>query len=251
MHHASVMQKARQNARRAVLRGYWLAFSCLESGGRSGLSARGRHRCGDRRGSGPTAWPTRPARPQPSRELRSSRPASVTTATRVALVCETDISSLLPARLRPPPLWYQRYKPRSVDADVIDGDAALGQEFLDIAVGQSVAQLPADRDRDHLTRKPEASEHRRRTRRRHRTSLRQPLINQRSAVQRQPPCQKGIAGRIRLLLVVTAPLLGHLSHLTDRLRRRSKQRWPDRGAASPGSGGGTARCSRPGCPARR
>jgi len=51
----------------------------------------------------------------------------------------------------------------SVDADVIDGDAALGQEYLDIAVGQSVAQIPADRDRDHLTRKPEASEHRRRT----------------------------------------------------------------------------------------
>jgi hypothetical protein len=62
----------------------------------------------------------------------------------------------------------------SVDADVIDGDAALGQKFLDIVVGQSVAQIPADRDRDHLTRRPEPSEHRRRTRRRHRTSLHPP-----------------------------------------------------------------------------
>src|SRR6266566_1273700 len=40
-------------------------------------------------------------RPRPSRgKLWSSRRASVTTATRGALVCETAISSLLPARLR-------------------------------------------------------------------------------------------------------------------------------------------------------
>ena len=32
----------------------------------------------------------------------------------------------------------------SVDADVIDGDAALGQEFPGISAGQSVAQIPAD-----------------------------------------------------------------------------------------------------------
>src|ERR1022692_847238 len=108
--------------RTAVLRGYWLAFSCLESGGRSGVSARGRRRCGGRRGSGPTAWPARPARPRPSRgKLWSSRPASVTTATRGALVCDTAISSLLPARLRPPPLWCQRYKPRSVLVLLRDG----------------------------------------------------------------------------------------------------------------------------------
>src|ERR1039458_3134865 len=111
-----------ENARRGfVLRGYWLAFSCLESGGRSGFSARSRHRCGDRRGSGPTAWPARPARSRPSRKLWSSRPASVTTATRGALVCETAISSLLPARLQPPPLWCQRYKPRSVLVLLRDG----------------------------------------------------------------------------------------------------------------------------------
>jgi hypothetical protein len=45
------------------------------------------------------------------------------------------------------------------DGDVIDGDAALGQQFLDVPVGQPVAQVPADRDRDHLPREPEASEH--------------------------------------------------------------------------------------------
>ncbi len=47
----------------------------------------------------------------------------------------------------------------SVDGDVIDADPALGQQLLDVPVGQSVPQVPADRDRDHLTREPEASEH--------------------------------------------------------------------------------------------
>jgi hypothetical protein len=41
-----------------------------------------------------------------------------------------------------------------VDRDVIDLDAALGEQFLDVAVGQAVAQIPAHRDRDHLTWKP-------------------------------------------------------------------------------------------------
>jgi hypothetical protein len=42
---------------------------------------------------------------------------------------------------------------------VIDGDAALSQQFFDIPVRQSIPQVPADRDRDHLGREPEASEH--------------------------------------------------------------------------------------------
>jgi hypothetical protein len=33
-----------------------------------------------------------------------------------------------------------------VDGDVIDGDAALGQQFLDVPVGQSVPQVPVDRE---------------------------------------------------------------------------------------------------------
>ena len=37
---------------------------------------------------------------------------------------------------------------------MIHRDATLGQQFLDVALGQAVAQVPAHRDRDHLTRKP-------------------------------------------------------------------------------------------------
>jgi hypothetical protein len=47
----------------------------------------------------------------------------------------------------------------SVDGDVIDGDAALGQQFLDVPVRQAVARVLADRHRDHLPRKTEASKH--------------------------------------------------------------------------------------------
>jgi hypothetical protein len=39
-------------------------------------------------------------------------------------------------------------------------DAALGQQFLDIAVGEAVAQVPADRQRDHLRRELEPGERR-------------------------------------------------------------------------------------------
>ena len=39
-----------------------------------------------------------------------------------------------------------------VDGHMIDGDAALGEQFLNVAVGQAVAQVPADCDRDHLPR---------------------------------------------------------------------------------------------------
>ena len=39
-----------------------------------------------------------------------------------------------------------------VHADVVNGDTAFGQQFLDIPVGQPVPQVPADRERDHLRR---------------------------------------------------------------------------------------------------
>jgi hypothetical protein len=58
-----------------------------------------------------------------------------------------------------------------LDGDVINGDPALGQQLLDVALGQAVAQIPADRARDHLPREPEASEDRAHTRRTHPTSL--------------------------------------------------------------------------------
>jgi hypothetical protein len=43
---------------------------------------------------------------------------------------------------------------------VVDLDAALGQQLFDIPVGEPVAQIPADRDRDHLRREPEPGKRR-------------------------------------------------------------------------------------------
>ena len=42
----------------------------------------------------------------------------------------------------------------SVHGYVIDSDVALGQQLLDVPVGQAVPQVPADRHGDHLPRKP-------------------------------------------------------------------------------------------------
>jgi hypothetical protein len=52
----------------------------------------------------------------------------------------------------------------AVDRDVIDLDAAFGEQLLDVAVGQAVAQVPPHCYHDHLGREPEPGE--RRTRRR-------------------------------------------------------------------------------------
>jgi hypothetical protein len=68
-----------------------------------------------------------------------------------------------------------------VDGDVIDGDPALGQQLLDVTVGKSIAQVPADRDRDHLPREPEPSKDRCRARSSHRISLLRPTIGQRNS----------------------------------------------------------------------
>jgi hypothetical protein len=40
----------------------------------------------------------------------------------------------------------------SVDGDVVDSDTALSQQLLDVAVGQAIPQVPANRGRDHLRR---------------------------------------------------------------------------------------------------
>ena len=37
-----------------------------------------------------------------------------------------------------------------VDRDVIDFDASLSQEFLHVAIRQAIAEVPANRQRDHL-----------------------------------------------------------------------------------------------------
>jgi hypothetical protein len=42
--------------------------------------------------------------------------------------------------------------------DVVDLDTALDQELLDVAVGQAVAQVPADRDHDDIGREPKPGE---------------------------------------------------------------------------------------------
>jgi hypothetical protein len=54
--------------------------------------------------------------------------------------------------LRSEPLYPPVY------GHVVDGNAALCQQLLHVAVGQAVPQVPADRDRDHLLREAEASE---------------------------------------------------------------------------------------------
>jgi hypothetical protein len=38
----------------------------------------------------------------------------------------------------------------AVDGDVIDLDAALGEQFLNVPVGQAEAQVPAHCHQDHL-----------------------------------------------------------------------------------------------------
>jgi hypothetical protein len=43
---------------------------------------------------------------------------------------------------------------------MVDLDAALGEEFFDVAVGQAEAQLPADRNDDDIGWEAEAGERR-------------------------------------------------------------------------------------------
>ena len=49
----------------------------------------------------------------------------------------------------------------AIDRDVVDFDAALGKQLLDVTVGQPVAQVPSHGERDHLTRKTVARGRRR------------------------------------------------------------------------------------------
>jgi len=43
---------------------------------------------------------------------------------------------------------------------VVDLDAALGQQLLDVAVGEPEPEVPADRHDDHIGREAEAGERR-------------------------------------------------------------------------------------------
>jgi hypothetical protein len=57
-------------------------------------------------------------------------------------------------------LGKQRREPQhpAVDSDVVDLDAALDQQLLDVAIRQAVAKVPADRYDDDLGWEAEASE---------------------------------------------------------------------------------------------
>ncbi len=80
------------------------------------------------------------------------------------------MADLVPAG--PGGLSQQRREPHdpAVDSDVVDLDPALGEQFLDVAVGQREAQVPADGQDDHLWREAEASEGRSRNRSRARAA---------------------------------------------------------------------------------
>jgi len=43
---------------------------------------------------------------------------------------------------------------------LVDFDLSFGQQFLDVTAGQVVAQVPPDRDHDHLSREPKPDERR-------------------------------------------------------------------------------------------
>jgi hypothetical protein len=81
-----------------------------------------------------------------------------------------------------------------VDRHVIDGDTAFGEQLLDVAVRQAVAQVPVDADRDDLPREAEACKRRTTRRPRHPLSLSVPAIEQRNSAR---PCNP------RVYLLVT------------------------------------------------
>jgi hypothetical protein len=68
------------------------------------------------------------------------------------------------------------------DRDVVDLDAALSEQLLNVAVRQPVTQIPAHSDRDHLAREPvPGRSERARPRANHTISLSQPAtIDQRN-----------------------------------------------------------------------
>jgi hypothetical protein len=99
----------------------------------------------------------------------------------VGLVDELPVARSVPAQPRSLDELAGEALHPGVDGYVIHGDTALGQQLLDIPVGQAIPQVPPDRDRDHLPREPETSEDRGRTRRTHPTSLQPAAIGQRNS----------------------------------------------------------------------
>jgi hypothetical protein len=71
----------------------------------------------------------------------------------VRLVHEPPVPDGVPGRTRCVDELRSEGLYPAIDRDVINLDAALAEQLFDIAVGQAVAQVPAHRDRDHLTGK--------------------------------------------------------------------------------------------------
>jgi hypothetical protein len=99
------------------------------------------------------------------------------------------------------------------------GDAAFGQQFLNVPVGQAIPQAPAaDRERDHLGREPEASKDRGHARWSHCLSLPPCAIDQRSSAGTGTR-RSAASGRSR-----PCPASRHYTHVTaDRLTGTQKQ----------------------------
>ncbi len=76
----------------------------------------------------------------------------------VCLVDEPPVASGVPAGSRR--VDQQRGVPLHPPphAHVIDGEATLGQQFFDVSAGEPVAQVPANRERDHIRREAKPRE---------------------------------------------------------------------------------------------
>jgi hypothetical protein len=116
--------------------------------------------------------PTRRTRPPPAGVVAPGPRARSSPAERSARTILVDrpvdvapVAGDLPAVPDPMPtrsgcLGQQRreWLGPAVDGDVIDLDAAFGEQLLDVAVRQREAQGPADRQHDHVGREAEAGE---------------------------------------------------------------------------------------------
>jgi len=79
----------------------------------------------------------------------------------IGFIDEPSITDTVPARpSRVDDQWCETLHP-PVDSDVINVDAAFGEEFFDIAVRESVAEVPAHCQQDHVGREPESRKRRR------------------------------------------------------------------------------------------
>src|SRR5439155_24235126 len=76
----------------------------------------------------------------------------------IGLVHEPSVAdrpSPWPGRIREQ--WCEALQP-SIDRDVIDLDPTLAEDFLDVALGEPVPQIPAHSENDDLGREPEPAQ---------------------------------------------------------------------------------------------